>query len=68
MITTATPIGQRLADTVRGLCAVIRFHAARTGPLSALLSFIHNRIVRVVLRLDRLALHWQAGTDRKSVV
>ena len=62
MITTTTPLGQNLADIVRGLCAVLRLHAARTGPLSALLSFIHNRIVRVVLRLDHLALCWQAGT------
>ena len=63
MITTQTALGQALTTIVTGLRLALRLAAARVpalGPL--LLLLVHNRLGRMVQRLDRLAQLWQAGT------
>lgn len=61
-ITARTELCQGLAAALSGLRAAVANHIARARHLEALLALIYNRITRMLLRLDRLALRWQAGT------
>ena len=63
MTSTSTALGQALTTIITGLRLALRLAATRVPALAPLLLLtIHNRLGRMVLRLDRLALQWQAGT------
>ncbi len=63
MIATSTALGQAFTNIATALRLGLRIAAARIPALAPLLLLtIHNRLGRMVLRLDRLALQFQAGT------
>ena len=58
----STALGQAFTTIATGLRLALRLAAARIPALAPLLLLIvHNRLGRMVLRLDRLALLWQEG-------
>ena len=62
MIPTATALAQAFANIINGLRLGLRLAAARVPALAPLLLLIvHNRLGRMVQRLDRLTLLWQTG-------
>ncbi|MCC6719621.1 MAG: hypothetical protein IT555_17195 [Acetobacteraceae bacterium] len=62
LIPVATTLCQALAVTLSGVRATVANHIARARHLEPLLAFVYYRLTRMVLRLDRLAQRWQAGT------
>ncbi|MCC6717161.1 MAG: hypothetical protein IT555_04695 [Acetobacteraceae bacterium] len=57
-----TSLAQALGDAITGICAMIAHFASRGHRDAALLALVHARLVRLVLRFDRLAQRWQANT------
>jgi len=61
-IPATSALGRSFAAVLTGLCAMVAHHAARLRPMAPLLVLVHQRLVRIALRLDRLAQRWQANT------
>jgi len=56
-----SPLAQRFAAPIGRIRETVAAHAAANRLLCALLCLVHARLGRMLQRLDRLALRWQAG-------
>ena len=62
MFTALTSLGQRFAQIIAALCTLVAMGVAADRARAPLLSIVYYRLVRMLHRLDRLALRWQHGT------
>ncbi len=57
----STPLAQRYEVPIGRLCQVVAHHAGLNRLIAMMLSLVWTRLRRMLTRLDRLALRWQAG-------
>ena len=62
MFITFTSLGQLFAQIIASLCTHVATGVAADRARAPLLSIVYYRLVRMLHRLDRLALRWQQGT------
>ena len=59
----STPLAQSYASPIDAVCRTLAHHAALNRLLAPVLGQLGTRLRRMLPRLDRLALRWQAGRN-----
>jgi hypothetical protein len=60
-----TTLAQRYAYGFNGLCGAIAQRASENRALTAVLMLLYSRLRKTLVRLDRLAVRWQAGEEMR---